>query len=203
MLVGQAWFNIAQVWCTCSLVWLICWPGLVRVFQGLLYLFARSGLRVSLVWFIACGFAVAKDMICENLSRDVMLAGAVILLILAVARYMVSMDAYDFIASMYLGMAFLLSTCWAQGLTVQINRSLKKVVHFIAGYSFTLFLTHYSVLYFINATGLLHGWAALLISFFASNLIAVLIAYWTEMRYRDFAKYLRKQWASISAYSPG
>lgn len=156
------------------------------------------GVGLSLVWVMACGIAITKDIVCESMSRKVMLAASMLFATLAAVRYRISMDAYDLIAAMHLGGALLFSTCWMQGLAVKPSQMLKKIVHFVAGYSFTLFLTHYTILYFIKTAELLHGWPAFVVSFLLSNLIAALIAFWTEMRYRNFALFLKKYWKQLA-----
>lgn len=150
-----------------------------------------TGSGLSLTWFLACGFALIKDSICKRIPRGLMLGSFFGFAALAITRYKISMDAYDFIASLYYGCAFLFSICWMQGLRTYIGGKIRKVVHITAGYSFTLFLTHYSILSFIYSAKLMHGWFAFVVSFLISNLFAFLIAYCFEMRFQHFACFLR------------
>lgn len=179
----------------------IYWVSLLFVsIVPLHYLFKGNGnvgIGLTIVWFLACGIAIFKDMVCVYMPRNFMLIGSVLLAALAFSRYKTSMDSYDLIASIHLGGAILLSTSWMQGVNIKINQSFKKFIHFTAGYSFTLFLTHYSILYFIKTAELLYGWNAFVVSFLVSNIIAALVGYLTEMRYRDFAIYLKRHWNTL------
>ena len=164
------------------------------------------GIGLSLTWFLACGFALAKDVICKRVPREVMLISCLGLAALSVTRYKISMDAFDFISSLYFGGALLLSICWMQGFGTKIDKTLRKIVHITAGYSFTLFLTHYSILSFIHSAKLMHGWPAFNVSFLISNLVAFLLAFYFEMRFASFASFLRRlkvnknEWLKINRH---
>jgi peptidoglycan/LPS O-acetylase OafA/YrhL len=155
------------------------------------------GIGLTLLWLLGCVIAVTKDIVCKYVSRKTMLFSAFFLVVLAVIRYKVSMDSYDSIASIYLGGGLLFSTCWMQGVKVDVNKSIQKAVHFLASYSFTLFLIHLSILYFISSSGWGHGWGPFIVSIAISNIIAALLAYSTEIHYRRLAIFLENKWYSM------
>jgi peptidoglycan/LPS O-acetylase OafA/YrhL len=72
-------------------------------------------------------------------------------------------------------------------------KKLSKVVQFMADYSFSLYLTHYTVLYAASkflTPGRFRMAAAMII---AANVVAILIALPTEMRHRSVARWM-KSW---------
>ncbi len=78
---------------------------------------------------------------------------------------------------------------------IQINMDiskLKKVVHFFAAYSLTLYLIHYSLLdlmrNFMNSENKL---TIMIFSILLSNILACCLALKTEMRYKELALYLK------------
>ena len=76
----------------------------------------------------------------------------------------------------------------------RFNSRIAAVIKFLADYSFTLFLTHYTVLLFLVYSEVADGWAAFIIGVMASNVVAILIALPTEMRYKVLAGFMLKHW---------
>jgi peptidoglycan/LPS O-acetylase OafA/YrhL len=78
-----------------------------------------------------------------------------------------------------------------------VAASWPKIVRFAADYSFTLYLIHYTVLYaisrFVGAGNIL--W--MLAGIAAANLIAIPIAIFTEMKHKQFGRYLAERYAFI------
>jgi peptidoglycan/LPS O-acetylase OafA/YrhL len=68
-----------------------------------------------------------------------------------------------------------------------------RIVRFGAGYSFTLYLVHHTVLYALSRFPFADPLAAALIGFVASNIVAALVAWPTEMCYRDLARWLKQK----------
>jgi peptidoglycan/LPS O-acetylase OafA/YrhL len=77
-----------------------------------------------------------------------------------------------------------------------------RTIKFFADYSFTLYLTHYSILlavFFIRPERGFYIFATMVI---IANIVAIVIAIPTEMRHREFAKLLTNGWErwSLSRY---
>ena len=66
---------------------------------------------------------------------------------------------------------------------------------FLAEYSFTLFLTHYTVLSWVWRAGI-HGVGGFLLSFFAANIIAVFIARYTEKYHKNISYWINGMFSS-------
>jgi hypothetical protein len=75
---------------------------------------------------------------------------------------------------------------------------IKTIIAFFAGYSFTLFLTHYSILYLISLTIYGEGWGAFWLSFIISNILAAAIASCSEIHYRSISFFLKKTWYNLN-----
>ncbi len=81
----------------------------------------------------------------------------------------------------------------------KIDKSIAIAVKFAAGYSYTLYLVHFSVISLIFAFGL--PWSKLIlgvIAILSSNFLAIAIAYYTEMRHRAFRLWIKKRLGLIN-----
>lgn len=66
-------------------------------------------------------------------------------------------------------------------------------IHFFASYSFSLFLIHYSIFALMaNLNNNISPYILFLMSFVLSNICAIVLAYYGEMRYKSVASYLKK-----------
>ena len=72
---------------------------------------------------------------------------------------------------------------------------------FLAGYSYTLFLTHYTVLSFIWRAGI-YGFKGFVLSIVTANLIAMLIAMHTEKHHKYISKWLNNRLSARSTKRP-
>jgi peptidoglycan/LPS O-acetylase OafA/YrhL len=127
--------------------------------------------------------------VCARLQRIVLWSefsshkfflSTLVLLLAAVYFYLTSKNAYDLQAGVCLALSiFIFSNMRISTTTAQ---SWHSVVNKLAGYSFTLFLTHYTVLTYSKEYLNLNGWLGLFWGFALSNCIAFLIAVFTEYR---------------------
>lgn len=100
-------------------------------------------------------------------------------------------EAYDLVYVTLISLFIMSSLQLASHFELKF-KSLKKYTHFIAGYSFTLFLVHYSIFDFIAELN--KGQPSIkvfLCSILISHIISAFIAYFTEMRYKQFNVYLK------------
>jgi peptidoglycan/LPS O-acetylase OafA/YrhL len=211
--ISSPMFGSGSTWWTLGIEWwmymffgwaiLMAKPKTPRVlFYGVLLLFsivplnyalrgnAITGMGLSLVWFIATLFPFAKDVVNKYVTTTFQILFSFIFLSFSMYRYRSCGDPYDFIGSLYLGLFVLVSTCYAGNSTAHISVYLQNIIRFVAGYSFTLFLIHYSILYFVYKTGLLTGWYAFVCTFLVSNFVAAILAIPTEMQHKKVAKIL-------------
>lgn len=164
------------------------------------YLIAGNGpvgVGLSIIWFLACALAYGKDWLVQRIQPNVLLALSLSALILCIMRYYAVRDAYDLIACIHLGAFIFCSTFWLQTRTFSMPIWITRIVNFIADYSFTLYLTHYSVLLFFAASGILKGIAGHLAVLIISNVVAILIAVKTEMQHARLKKWLDVQFATV------
>jgi peptidoglycan/LPS O-acetylase OafA/YrhL len=73
------------------------------------------------------------------------------------------------------------------------RRKLVRAVQFMADYSFSLYLTHYTVLYAASKFMTLGRFRSAVLMIVVANVIALVIAIPTEMRHRGLAKWM-KSW---------
>jgi peptidoglycan/LPS O-acetylase OafA/YrhL len=79
--------------------------------------------------------------------------------------------------------------------TMNFGEKFKNAIGFMADYSFTLYLTHTTILAFASAFPIINNFPVYFgVVFVLSNAIAGLIAYYTEMRHKDLAKFLHQQY---------
>lgn len=164
------------------------------------YLIAGNGpvgIGLSIVWFLACALAYGKDRLVQQVRPTVLLALAGLALALCIVRYHMVRDAYDLIACIHMGAFIFCSTFWLQTKTFVVPQWIVWLIRFIAGYSFTLYLTHYSILLLFAASGVAKGLAGHLAVLTISNVIAILIALKTEMAHDKLRKWLE---VKLTAY---
>jgi hypothetical protein len=72
------------------------------------------------------------------------------------------------------------------------NRRVTHAINFVAGYSFTLDLIHHSITEALYRLRPGDGYGRFFCTVIGSNLIAAAIATQTEMRHKQFARFLRE-----------
>lgn len=122
-------------------------------------------------------------------NQRIVSTAAIALLLIAFANYTSTKDAYDIFSGLTLsGSIFLfINTFHQQSATLE---KFSKATKVLASFSFTLFLTHYTVLIYIKEFFRLDGWTGLIAGFFISCLVALSIAYQTELRLQEIKKFL-------------
>lgn len=156
-----------------------------------------TGTGLAVIWLLACIIPFVKNKISRHLSHVTLLTLSALFLLLTYFRYKKSMNSYDFIAMLFLGITFLLSISFFQKINTRIDRTYHKITVFFANYSFTLFLTHYTVLLFFVYSGM-NGWSGFIFSVILSNLIAIFIALPTEMKHKKLKNHLHQYLNSLA-----
>lgn len=141
--------------------------------------------HLELIWFLGAASAFLLEKMPTASSARYKLIGFAVLLASSVV-YLKTLNAYNLWAGSLFSIGLLLL---AMGYNADNSPSPPKTAHtfsLLAGYSFTLFLTHYTVLYWIQKSGYT-GVQGFAISFIASNIIAYAIAYNTERHHKVIA----------------
>lgn len=125
------------------------------------------------IWMMGGICALYKPMI-SWVGWRVKLFAALILCGGAVANYWRSGDAYSLTSGVLLSLSIFLLVSAEEGFEVGDKVSL--IASKLADYSFTLFLTHYTILWYMSDYFELKGWGALAGGFVLSNVLALMIA---------------------------
>ncbi|MBP6096257.1 MAG: acyltransferase [Methyloversatilis sp.] len=174
---------------------------------------AGTGAGLSLVWFVMCGLAwiywrgreridtgIAAIMNGAGPVRGFLRAAPVLLLLLIAARLLWTglletrqpferLLFYDF--NLYgLIMALCVVLFLLEGTTTRGGRS--RIARFIADYSYSLYLIHYSVIFMLHAFDLTSGsdLLDLLMYLIVCNIAAIMFWYVFERHYRRFGELL-------------
>lgn len=148
--------------------------------------FGGRGDSLTLFWL---GGGLISILMFKNriqVSKSLSVLFTLILIVLIYRRLNLTKEAYDLV---YASLIILFIFFYLQIISnINFNsEKLKKIVHFIAGYSFTLYLIHYTIfdlIAFFNQKN-----SSLSTFFFAiiiSNMLALILGYYTEMRYKRF-----------------
>lgn len=171
-------------------------PAIVLILIGAYYTFGinaagESG-HIWIVWLLGGFCAYFHQRTPELFWRrhrfwfDVL---AFLLLAAALVMFFLAESAYYLPAGISLSLFMFFATVRDYKKISNLNVRLVKV---LAGMSFTLFITHYTVLTFVKEVFGLSGWLGLWVGFLLSTLAAFAIAYFTELRLKiikDFIRY--------------
>jgi len=112
------------------------------------------------------------------------------------ARRAGKIEAYDALLAFFMaGLFLVILNLFSQ---VDWSKKIKSVVKFMANYSFSLFLVHYSVLdllyYHYVKPGILSGYSAFVIGFVLSNLIAIVLGVIFEVKLTKIVRRWLTDW---------
>jgi peptidoglycan/LPS O-acetylase OafA/YrhL len=134
----------------------------------------------------------------HKLGLDVL---ASLLLVAALLMFFLAKSAYYLPAGISLSLFIFFVTIRTHKKLSHLNVRLVRV---LAGMSFTLFITHYTVLTFAKEVVGLSGWLGLWVGFLLSTLAAFVIAYFTELRLKIIKNFIRdnflRRFAVMSAW---
>lgn len=161
-------------------------PALFLVLLGTYFTIkANSGSEAPYIWVIwvlgGAGAFAHRKIHWHKLNPNLLTVLLLVLLVLAGWLLALSKDAYNLPADTLLALSLFL-LIGKTGSSPAILRPLRSLIQLGAGFSFTLFLTHYTVLYYTKECLRLDGWAGLLAGFVLSHLVAFLIAQVTEQK---------------------
>ena len=164
--------------------------GIYRVVQ--LGFNSEAG-HIWAIWVLggACAWFQSSEKMRAILIRINSTPLVFILASISALLYFQSKNAYNLPAGTLISLTLFLFICKDNEIVVSA-----KHAHFfqrLAGLSFTLFLTHYTILYYLKEYFLVENWTGLVLGFFASNLAAYLIATLTEYRLIDVKRMIPRQ----------
>ena len=151
-----------------------------------LYNIGGRGNGLTLIWFSGACILLLRDTKLGRLRPKVALAvvGAVILAIVQRSR-VVELEMYDPVLGSLFAVVILFVLIALRGVQILPNGLPVRCIRFIADYSFSLYLVHYSVLLFVVGFRLRVGsWPLFAVAVTASNLVAILFASLTEFHHR-------------------
>lgn len=144
-----------------------------------------------IIWLLGVGMFFILNNFQQRLSSSMNILLIVIFIALAFTRFYFIRFAYDLPLALLLTMIIFFMVQYCQKYDKVSPKIINGLINFGADYSFTLYLTHYTILNVI-ATNLHYGSPRfkLLITIIVSNIVAILIALPTEMQHKKVRKYI-------------
>lgn len=105
-------------------------------------------------------------------------------LLIATIIYLATRDAYNILAGLFFSCGLLFLALYFNREKPAANPEIARLFNKLASYSFTLFLTHYTVFYWIEKMGF-SGISGILLAIFFANGIAFFIASFTEKHHKN------------------
>jgi peptidoglycan/LPS O-acetylase OafA/YrhL len=219
--IGVATFGSARVFWTLSIEWwlyltfgwlflskIISRPGLFNV--SLLAVFGVLPLvnkyDLSIMWSLGClacvlfCYGVESGFIKRISFGFLCIAFAGIAYLFCKRLQVFSLD-YDLKNSLYVFGLFLLWMCIGEGSKIHVPSPVFKVIQFMADYSFTLYLIHYSILefvfYLLPGCNKYHYCVSLIVF---CNVIAACMAMVTEMQQQKVLSFLQMQKQKVLSF---
>ena len=128
----------------------------------------------------------------QALSRSLALVLSIMFLFFSIIIVVYTQDAYSVRFAFFMASFLFFMLLYQQKNLKVYNGAFSKTIKFLAGYSFTLYLVHYTILDIIIALHLsFDKYILAIFSFFIVNFIAMGIAVFTEMKHKVFAKKLK------------
>lgn len=122
----------------------------------------------------------------------------VIFLILALNRVFYTKIAYDIQFEVLLSFALFFFLIVMNKTTFKTLSRVKKPIKILASYSFTIYLLHYSIFEILGSfVPEINPYILFIVALALSNVFSYIVAYYTEMRYKDFNKFLKSKYYLI------
>jgi len=119
---------------------------------------------------------------------------SIILYILSIIRLLTHRDPYGIWCLLLLTWSFFSFIIFSQYIHIIYSEKVKKIVNFMANYTYSLFLIQYSAGYLLSIFKVeANIYFYIFLIYLFSNLMAIAIAYFTEMRSNKTDKYLAKK----------
>lgn len=185
-------------------------PLLLFAFYPLYLFLVNSYENLPLVWFM--GVAAAVININNRMkSWDWRLDCAIVALIAMIIGklwliYFLNKMFYDLTLEILLTLLIIILMAKLKNTNIFTNTKIKRAIKFMGKYSFTLYLIHYAIENLIFALYVTLGIKypvlfVFIVAVVVANIVAFLIAYPTEMRYKELAKLLNGFLGKLRAYT--
>jgi peptidoglycan/LPS O-acetylase OafA/YrhL len=153
--------------------------------------------HIWVIWMVGGICAFFKNKILWNkCSYGLINSVCIVLFVFSIYNFYASKNSYNILAGVALALLLFLFTNKNSGFLTSLLR-LKLVAKNLAGFSFTLFLTHYTVLIFVNEVLSMDGWYGFGAGFVLSNIVAYSIANITEYKLVEIKNFIRALSKSI------
>lgn len=172
--------------------------GFLAIIFGAYYTFIVNGKgeagQIAIIWIVgAISAYFYKDICVKSFNKGLYSA---LFFLFAILIYSTTLNAYNLFAGSFFSIGLLLLAAHKSSKNISHHKNL-IIFRFLAGYSFTLFLIHYTILSWIWRIGL-RGIEGFMLSIIASNIISISIARYTENYHKNLSKWMLKSFMKIS-----
>ena len=155
-------------------------------------LIGGRGNGLTLVWFLGAGILL---LLMNNNIRPVnktwCFISGMAMFGIALLRYLAIKTEYDLVFASILGLSLLFFLYGLQQTNIIRANWLKKTIIFMADYSFSLYLLHYTIIhFFVGQIGNYPKKGLFLASLIAANLVSIIFALITEMKHKQLRKWI-------------
>lgn len=155
------------------------------------------GQGLTLVWvFGSLSYFAFLYLKIIRISSNWALIGFLFFLASALTRSISRVEEYELVFAVLLAISIIFFVLFLDQTHFLVGHKIQRAITFFASFSFTLYMIHYSVMdfaakYFYK---ILPGSQIFLLSFLASNVLAWILARFTEAHYKTFGYWLKKMW---------
>jgi peptidoglycan/LPS O-acetylase OafA/YrhL len=167
--------------------------AVVPVYQ--LIIGSRMGPGVPLIWFFGVGMA---HLLKQEQKHFMFLKSTISIFAFTILFGVLYWFDYWFLAVFAFGIALYGLLCVLQQKRVETNSSkFQVVINFLADYSFTLYLVHYSLLGLLtNFISFNAVWIDIIVLFLIVNIVSILVAEPFEKKHKLIRKYLGSRFSA-------
>jgi len=173
--------------------------GFFAIFFGAYYTFFVNGKgeagQIAVIWIVGAISAYFYKDICAKYFNKKLYSS--LFFIAAVLIYLTTLNAYNLFAGSFLSIGLLLLAAHKNSQYISTHKK-STIYQFFAGYSFTLFLIHYTVLSWIWRAGL-RGIEGFALSIIVANVVSIFIARYTENNHKNLSMWMLKSFTKMYA----
>jgi hypothetical protein len=175
---------------------LIFWIGILCFLPVPFYNWIRNGrgFGLTFTWLLGSFAYIFISQIRLNLSKRDNITLISIFSLLAWSRFSFTQITYDPLYATLIAISFYFTVLYFQNYEHNFSKYFEKFITFGAGYSFTLYLTHYTTLNFTHKViGKFENnlTSQVISDFIITNILAVLMYIMFEKNYRKFRSWLK------------
>ncbi len=159
--------------------------------------FSPRGNCLGFIWFLGFFvFLLLKNKIGQEITASKLKIIIFVLIGLLILRVFSNhYDFYDFRVGFITASILFFTIVLFQNREFLINNKLVTLIKKTSDYSFSLYLIHYSIVeFYVNYFGKENKLLSMIITFFLCNILALLIANYTEFRHKIVRNFIRKKY---------